>query len=330
MPEFAAESQTKFYPELKQILAEHFKKSGRSFKNSPWIWLRYAVIFATVLGCSAVLLRSPEHSLLFGLLLSAVQGFACALVGLMPLHDASHFSITKLPWVWTALMHSHDFLNGASSLVWTYQHILGHHPYTNVEGADPDIATTEHDVRRIKKSQPWYSHYLFQHAYAPVLYGLLAWKTRLQDIVILFVSRQNGSIRVNTPTFEQSALFWSGKLFWFAYRVALPTYVLGLSRTLAYLTVADLVVSYWLALTFQVNHVVDEVEWLRAGEDNKIHVDWAEAQLQTTQDCKISLSIVKIFAPKIIQILKIILNVNCFKIFKKNVKKFCQTFRNFC
>ena len=38
---------------------------------------------------------------------------------------------------------SHDFYNGASTLVWTYQHILGHHLYTNIEGVDPDLITGE-------------------------------------------------------------------------------------------------------------------------------------------------------------------------------------------
>ena len=27
-------------------------------------------------------------------------------------------------------------------LVWLYQHMLGHHPYTNIDGADPDIDTS--------------------------------------------------------------------------------------------------------------------------------------------------------------------------------------------
>ena len=24
---------------------------------------------------------------------------------------------------------------------WIHQHVLGHHPYTNIDGADPDIVT---------------------------------------------------------------------------------------------------------------------------------------------------------------------------------------------
>lgn len=59
----------------------------------------------------------------------------------MPLHDGSHFAITRKPWVWRALGATHDFLNGSSYLVWLYQHMLGHHAYTNIDGADPDIET---------------------------------------------------------------------------------------------------------------------------------------------------------------------------------------------
>jgi fatty acid desaturase/predicted heme/steroid binding protein len=285
LPEFAAAAQTPFYSTLRRRLDEYFVAQQLNSKNNVWIWLRYVCIAVAVLGCSALLLAAGDaHSWLFGVLVSVVQGFACAMVGLMPMHDASHFSVTKSPVVWKVLAHMHDFLNGASSLIWTYQHILGHHPYTNVEGADPDIDTAEHDVRRIKASQKWYSHYLLQHAYAPVLYGLLAWKTRLQDIYMLHVAKTDGAIRINDPSPSQLALFWAGKATWFVYRVLVPMAVYGAARTFVYLTIADLVVSYWLALTFQANHVVEEVQWLKADKNNQIHVDWAVAQLQTTQD----------------------------------------------
>ena len=63
-------------------------------------------------------------------------------IGLMPMHDSSHFSITHSPTVWRVLGMTHDFFNGSSYLVWLYQHMVGHHPYTNIDGADPDIETS--------------------------------------------------------------------------------------------------------------------------------------------------------------------------------------------
>ena len=54
----------------------------------------------------------------------------------------SHFAITHNPTLWKLIGSVHDFLNGASLLVWTYQHTLGHHPYTNIDDSDPDIMTS--------------------------------------------------------------------------------------------------------------------------------------------------------------------------------------------
>lgn len=51
------------------------------------------------------------------------------------------FIVTNDPFVWKILSATHDFCNGASHLVWMYQHSFGHHIYTNIEGADPDIVT---------------------------------------------------------------------------------------------------------------------------------------------------------------------------------------------
>lgn len=35
----------------------------------------------------------------------------------------------------------HDFYHGASMYAWIHQHTFGHHQYTNIDGADPDIVT---------------------------------------------------------------------------------------------------------------------------------------------------------------------------------------------
>ena len=38
-------------------------------------------------------------------------------------------------------------------LAWMYQHTLGHHPYTNIDGADPDIETAS-EVSEIHSMYP--------------------------------------------------------------------------------------------------------------------------------------------------------------------------------
>eukprot|EP00123_Amoebidium_parasiticum_P000149 comp10384_c0_seq1/m.5162 comp10384_c0_seq1/g.5162 ORF comp10384_c0_seq1/g.5162 comp10384_c0_seq1/m.5162 type:complete len:449 (-) comp10384_c0_seq1:695-2041(-) len=272
-----------FFFTVKKRVEDYFKETNQNPKNNPWLWLRYACIFGTIFSSFAIAISIDNIFLQLALMVP--MGWACALIGLHPMHDSSHMSITGNPIVWRILGASHDFINGASYLVWLYQHMLGHHPYTNIDGADPDIVTAEKDVRRIKKSQPWYSFYVNQHIYVPILYAALGLKTRLQDITILYLVKKNGEIRVNPITTDHALIFWGGKLTFLLYRFFLP-YYLGVPvwKILAMFAVSDAVTSYWLALTFQANHVVEGVEWPMPDEKGRINMDWAAHQVVTTQD----------------------------------------------
>lgn len=162
--------------------------------------------------------------------------------------------------------------------------MLGHHPYTNIAGADPDVSTSEQDVRRIKPNQKWFWNHVNQQMFVPFLYGLLAFKVRIQDINILYFVKTNDAIRVNPLSLWHTVMFWGGKLFFVWYRVLVPLQFLPVKKVILLFTVADMVSSYWLALTFQANHVVEEVEWPLPDENGVIQKDWAAMQVETTQD----------------------------------------------
>ncbi|KAI9176041.1 hypothetical protein H9P43_006405 [Blastocladiella emersonii ATCC 22665] len=274
-----------FFQTVKKRVYDHLAAQGLDPKIAPGMWMRYVVIYAT-LAVSWYLQFFVFTAGAVQWMLALVLGFFCAQIGLNPMHDASHFTISHNPWAWKVIGATHDFFNGASYLVWEYQHMQGHHSYTNIEGADPDIVTSEHDVRRIKQSQTWFSRFLNQHLWVPFLYGVLGIKTRIQDVQILYFVKKNDNIRVNPITPWHHAVFWLGKAFFAFYRFYVPIAVAGISvpRTLALFLVADLVSSYWLALTFQANHVVEETEWPKPNDKNEMDVDWATMQLSTTQD----------------------------------------------
>jgi len=107
---------------------------------------------------------------------------------------------------------SMDLLNGCSSTFWFYGHVIGHHVYTNIDGADPDIAVNEVDVRRIR---PWQKHmtwYTRQYLYIPFLYCVLMMKTRVMDFGHVYVNQRNLNIRINPLAISQHAVFWGGKV----------------------------------------------------------------------------------------------------------------------
>ncbi|KJE95754.1 delta-5 fatty acid desaturase [Capsaspora owczarzaki ATCC 30864] len=273
-----------FFVAIKQRVADYFVQTKQDPKWAPWMFVRYFWILFTVIASWYGQLFVFRDNTPVQILLAFAQGMACALIGLMPMHDASHFSITRNQTVWRVLGATHDIFNGASFLVWLYQHMLGHHPYTNIDGADPDIVTGEKDVRRIKTTQPWYSFYYNQHVYVPMLYAFLGVKTRVQDVSIMFTLRKNGAIRTNELSDYHFKIFVAGKALFVLHRIVLPLVLLPTWKFFLLFAVTDMVSSYWLALTFQANHVVDTVDWPLPDKDGRINQDWAEMQICTTQD----------------------------------------------
>ncbi|KAI9144962.1 delta5 fatty acid desaturase [Paraphysoderma sedebokerense] len=275
-----------FFRTLKQRVNQYFKSTNQDPKFAPFMYLRYLVIYAAVFTSWYATFFVPviAKNIWLQFFTSIVLGFFCAQIGLNPLHDASHFTITHRPWLWKIVGATHDFLNGASYVVWVYQHMLGHHPYTNIAGADPDITTGDPDIRRIKPSQRWFKHYINQHFFVPLLYCILGVKTRIQDITIMYFVKQNDNIRINPMTTWHTFVFWAGKAFFVFYRLYLPTLTTSFSTVFGLFLLSDIISSYWLALTFQANHVVEETAWPLPNEQNELNIDWATMQIQTTQD----------------------------------------------
>jgi len=203
------------------------------------------------------------------------------------MHDTSHFAITHNPTFWKVIGNLHDFLNGCSSYVWAHQHTLGHHPYTNIDDADPDIMTASKevpDIRRIKATQTWFSRYVGQHVYVPMLYSFLSIKTRLQDFSILFLLKKDGAIRLNALPSRDLGLILGSKAFFFLYRVFLPMLIAPKWLVLSLFFYSDFISSIYLALAFQCSHVVEEVKFPLPDKNGKIQMDWAEMQIATTVD----------------------------------------------
>eukprot|EP00003_Mantamonas_plastica_P026868 TRINITY_DN562_c0_g1_i1.p1 TRINITY_DN562_c0_g1~~TRINITY_DN562_c0_g1_i1.p1 ORF type:complete len:352 (-),score=93.24 TRINITY_DN562_c0_g1_i1:562-1617(-) len=243
---FPASTESNFYPTLRDAVNKYFKDKNIDPKFAPMMFVRYFLIyltFALSYYASFVLFRD---SYWLCLAFQIPLGFSAALVGLMPLHDASHMTIGHNPLVWKFFGATHDLINGASFFVWIHQHVLGHHPYTNVGGMDPDIDTVEHDIRRIKPYQRWLPFYVAQHFYVPFVYGLLAWKTRIQDLTITFKEKRNGVVRINPVSTYHKVMLVFGKIFWVYYRVLIPYFMfdIPMSTVIACFTVADFTTSY--------------------------------------------------------------------------------------
>jgi len=216
-------------------------------------------------------------------------GCAQALFGLHILHDSCHAEIGHSPKLWHVLGSTFDYLVGASYFSWIHQHVLGHHVYTNVRNADPDLGEGDVDFRRVSPYQPREWYHRFQHIYAPMLYCLLSVKYRVQDLDV-FTKRMNGQIRVGPAPLFYLVSYFVGKSTFVLWRILLPLlfspYSVGFNVVLFIIT--EVIHGYYLTLNFQVSHVASGLEFLATPPPPEavpeINEDWAILQVRTTQD----------------------------------------------
>ncbi|XP_015751649.1 PREDICTED: acyl-lipid (8-3)-desaturase-like [Acropora digitifera] len=329
-----------FFQTVRDRVKKHFKDTNQDPKYSIWMWFRYIAIPVVLLLMWSAQVFWWSHNVFLSCLAAGIMGWMCAMIGLVNNHD-SRYKLLSM------------FFEGKIIDV----HTLGHHPYTNIDGLDPDIVTTEEhpDIRRIKWTQQWVPRYVYQHVYIPLVYCLSvildegdaivgmafeegfgelfgveimkdqhlwieligvgdmelnAWtmifRRRQMDCFTLFLSPFvnhslslcsvvsfrvmffvvviSGAIRLNPPSSSQLTVFVAGKLFFLVYRIVIPCLFLPVWRVVGLFIIADMVASYWLALCFQASHVVSEVDWIDPSKDGKMAQDWAELQIQTTQD----------------------------------------------
>ncbi|EGC31437.1 hypothetical protein DICPUDRAFT_39933 [Dictyostelium purpureum] len=278
--------KSKFYSDLKQRVREYFQKTNQDPQLSVGIMTRMTLVY-TLVFCTYYLAHFVTQNFYLSCLFAICYAIANSLFSLHMMHDACHLSITHNPMVWKLMGASFDFLTGASFYAWCHQHVIGHHLYTNIRNADPDLGEGEIDFRIVTPYQPrsWYHKY--QHIYAPILYGLYSFKYHLQDHET-FTKGTNGSIRVSPPTTFDYSAFILGKLSYVFFRFYLPLQYHSFSNLIIYIIITESILGWYLALGFQVSHVAEDVKFYatpqKPEEAEQINEDWAILQVKTTQD----------------------------------------------
>jgi fatty acid desaturase/predicted heme/steroid binding protein len=285
LPKYITKSP--LYDTLRQRVGDYFKQNNIDHKNSFAIYSRIAFIYFLVFATYYLANFVTFNSIFLTILMAIAYGSAEALFSMHVLHDTSHCSISHTPPVWRYIGVTFDFLIGGSYFAWLHQHTIGHHLYTNVRGADPDLGEGDVDFRRISPAQQWRPLYKYQHIYAPLLYGLLTFKARVIDSDT-FISRVNGRIRVLNPSMFHIITYLMGKVAFIVFRLVLPLFVISLGRLMLTFFITEFVMGYYLALVFQVSHIATGLDFMATplppAPASKIDEDWAISQIRTTQD----------------------------------------------
>lgn len=278
-----------FYKECAQRVGAYFRDNKINPKNPFAALWRMTLVFAVAsvayMGMNNLIPGNKFTQYVWG----AIFGVCQALPLLHVMHDSSHASVSNSPTIWYAIGRGcMDWFAGGSMVSWLNQHVVGHHIYTNVAGADPDLPVNfKSDVRRIVERQVLQPIYKFQHIYLPPLYGVLGLKFRLQDVMETFVSLTNGPVRVNPHSLSAWVQMLGAKAFWAFYRIYIPLTMFNIEASTFWgvFFLAEFMTGWYLAFNFQVSHVSTECDYPLGDQTGpQVNDEWAISQVKTSVD----------------------------------------------
>jgi linoleoyl-CoA desaturase len=273
-------SKTSFHRELQARVDQYFKARARSRKGNTTMYVKTAIMLAWLAGSYGLLVfvvTTPAAAIMAAISL----GLAMAGIGFNVQHDGGHGSYSENPRVNRIMALTLDLLGG-TAYFWHYNHNLAHHTHTNVDGHDDDINVGV--LGRMSPHQRWYAHHRFQHLYVWLLYALLAIEWQLTgEFRNYFTKDRYGHVLVPRPTGRERAIFWLGKLVFFALAFAIPLARHPIGNVLALYLVAGATLGLVLAVVFQLAHCTEAAVFRQVSAPSfTVPRGWAEHQVEST------------------------------------------------
>jgi len=267
-----------FYKVLRRRVLERLDERGLSRRGSGEIWIK--AVFLLVGFWFSLYQMYTNSNFAAAACWSITMGAFAAFIGTCIQHDGNHGAFAESKLVNKCAGWTLDMI-GASAFTWELQHMLGHHPYTNmldsteeenrengVDGeveeqeSDPDVFSSFPLMRLHPLHAPsWFHRY--QHIYAPILFaGMTLAKVFQQDVEVAMSKRlYHIDATVRYGSVWNLMRFWGMKFLSMIYMIALPIYFHGAVKGGALFVVGHMACGEVLATMFIVNHVIEGVSY---------------------------------------------------------------------
>jgi linoleoyl-CoA desaturase len=272
-------SNNLFFQSLKRSVDSYFLESSLK-KTGNWKLYSKTLILVPAAISLYVLLLTTHMPIALALTLCALLGLVIASIGFNVMHDACHGSYSSRRWVNSLLGLSLNALGG-NAFFWKQKHNILHHTYTNIEGADDDIAQSK--LLRQSPTQEWMPIHRYQHIYLTLAYSLTLFMwVGVRDFKKYFTKKIYNA-QLQPMDRKEHLTFWASKVLYLVFYVLLPILVVGPLAWLAGFAVMGLVTGIVLSYVFQLAHAVEGPEFDSVGiEDKMIETEWAIHQIKTT------------------------------------------------
>ena len=211
-------SNSLFFQSLKKSVDAYFK-SKQIKKTGDWRLFTKATILipgAMVLYTSLLVFKLPVF---VSLLLCVLLGLTIASIGFNVMHDACHGSYSSKKWLNNTLGLTLNAIGG-NAFFWKQKHNILHHTYTNIEGADDDIAQSK--LLRQSPTQKWMPIHQYQHIYLTVAYALTLFMwVSVRDFQKYFTRKIHNTALQPMDKWEHIT-FWTSKALYALFYVVIP------------------------------------------------------------------------------------------------------------
>eukprot|EP01082_Thalassiosira_pseudonana_P014611 g13115.t1 g13115 contig70:49572-51339(-) len=280
---FYSWTDSDFYTVLKRRVVERLEERGLARRGSKEIWIKALFLLVGFWYCLYKMYTTSDIDQ-YGIAIaySIGMGTFAAFIGTCIQHDGNHGAFAQNKLLNKLAGWTLDMI-GASAFTWELQHMLGHHPYTNVlDGVEEERKERGEDVALEEKDQEsdpdvfssfplmrmhplhttsWYHKY--QHLYAPPLFALMTLaKVFQQDFEVATSGRlYHIDANVRYGSVWNVMRFWAMKVITMGYMMGLPIYFHGVLRGVGLFVIGHLACGELLATMFIVNHVIEGVSY---------------------------------------------------------------------
>ncbi|MDX5320644.1 MAG: acyl-CoA desaturase [Bacteroidota bacterium] len=278
---FIRDEGTLFYRELNQRVNAYFAERKLPKHGGSKMKVKMTFYFGLNVLTYLLMIFSPSPGVF--MLSYLLMGLSILLTAFNISHDASH-GVAVASKFWNKVLFSLSFnLQGNNAYVWGRNHQDSHHSFTNIEGSDIDVLNNP--LFRMTKSQTLRWYHRFQFLYAPVLYLLYSLNWFLFRDTLMLFRLSSRTIHITLPIEEAIKLVFF-KLFYVAYMIALPIYLLpfGAGWVLLAFLMNHAMVSLLFVAVLGVSHLSDHVEHPVVNEQNEVPMSWPMLQMKTSVD----------------------------------------------
>ena len=190
-------------------------------------------------------------------------------------HDGSHFAVSQDWRINLGMQYMYRVLSNPYD--WLHEHVIGHHPYTNIHNKDPDLHNSGGEIR-LTKNEIWNKKHEGQENKFVVISNLLLLGLNVKNSLILIATRKYNGCTYKIPVELKYQLLHFFDIFLYMYLF----FILPFQIWTPFYAIKHVIIPYYIfSSIFSINAALNHFHKDSANGQNK---NWYIHQVTTSNN----------------------------------------------